>query len=346
MTPLSIWAPYGTTSPSVRVRISGWGASIPELSNPTAFHSFTDAGAWMGLKSQPLALLRAHRDVERAVRSAAPCGTALVHREISPFSRGRLERRALDLGQRMVYDVDDALTHDPSSARRSRSIHAARHADVVLAGNDYLMELYSDLGCATAYVPSCVDTSDGPIPLGPRTDGRVTIGWIGSATTIPHLDALAPLLADPQIRRVARFAVMGPARLPPSLAELVDHSPWSLGSERAFLAGCDLGMMPLPDDPWSRGKCAYKLLQFAAIGRTFIASPVGANDRLVRHSGAFAATTSDEWRDVLLNVADLDGQHLTELGIQAHNTVHESYSYSAWTPTLRSLLDLAPSLGV
>jgi len=342
MTPLSIWAPYGASAPSVRVRISGWGASIPELSAAGAFHSFTDAGAWMGLKSQPVSLLRAHRDIRKKIGAAVPCRTSLVHREISPFSRGGLECRALSIGQRAVYDVDDALPHDPSALRRRRSLRAASRSDVVLAGNDYLMELYSELGCTTAYVPSCVDTSGGPAPLGPRRDERVTFGWIGSATTIPYLETLAPLFADPQVRQNARFAVMGPPTLPPSLSRLVDHTPWSVESERAFLAGCDVGMMPLPDDAWSRGKCAYKLLQFASVGRTFIASPVGANDALVRRSGAMAATTLDEWRDAVIEVATMGAERLTELGRRAYDTVDESYSYASWVPTVRELLDLRP----
>jgi len=92
----------------------------------------------------------------------------------------------------------------------------------------------------------------------------------------------------------------------------------------------DIGIMPLPDTLWTRGKCGYKMLQYGACGVPFVGSPVGANQEIISRLGQVSATTSDDWLDRLLDLIGLQESARRERGVAARRGVQDSYSYSAW----------------
>jgi len=120
-------------------------------------------------------------------------------------------------------------------------------------------------------------------------------------------------------------------------APWLESRPWSLEAERRDLSEFDIGIMPLPDDEWTRGKCGYKLLQYFSAGVPAVASPVGVNKRLVGDDRGFLASTGQEWYAALGHlVADVSTR--AEMGTRARDFVANEYSYQHWAPTLGAIL--------
>ena len=242
-----------------------------------------------------LALFRTLRDAD----------VVLLLRKL--FTWGEL--RALRASaRRLVYDFDDAVMfRDPfrgrpvSNVRRRRFRHACRVADLVTAGNEYLLGLAAEDAPATKRVlaPTPVDTDRYTPGASPHAGLRV--GWIGSRATRGYLDLVVPGLRDVvEVVAGTTIAVMADAR-PSQLDGLpVEFTPWSEAGEVPFLRSLDVGLMPLLDDPFSRGKCGFKLLQYMSCGVPAVASPVGVNTAICEDGrvGALAATP-DEWAPLI-----------------------------------------------
>ena len=131
------------------------------------------------------------------------------------------------------------------------------------------------------------------------------------------------------------------APVPPEFGGIAATSfPWTEDTEISRIAQFDVGVMPLHDTPWERGKCAYKLLQVMAAGKPVIASPVGANRQVVRHGiNGFLAETTEEWTEALRQLADPALRQ--RMGAEARKTVEEQYSTAIVTPRLAEILSKA-----
>jgi glycosyltransferase involved in cell wall biosynthesis len=180
-------------------------------------------------------------------------------------------------------------------------------------------------------IPSCVDPAD----YRPKQDHRVSdppvLGWIGSPDNEALLATIGPALRELHRRTGARVRLVGTDR--PSLGELetiIDRTPWSPGSQRELLATMDVGLMPLHDDPYSRGKCGYKLLQYAAAEVPAVASPVGTNRSILAALGLPAATSPEEWIGAVLGLLEASTESRAALGRQVRAEVTRRYSYAAW----------------
>lgn len=204
----------------------------------------------------------------------------------------------------LVFDVDDAIwLHAPLGERACRSI--ARRARVVVAGNEYLADWFRPYACDVQVVPTGIDT----LRFRPRAAGVTrppgfVIGWIGTSSNLPYLEAIQPALAGVLARcESARLLVVSDRRprLPSLPSERVQWHPWSVESEVESLQSMDVGLMPLPNDPWTRGKCAFKILQYMACGLPVVASPVGMNaELLVAAEIGMAVSSAQEWSDALI----------------------------------------------
>lgn len=210
-------------------------------------------------------------------------------------------------GAPRVLDVDDALWAHP---RGDYARKLAALCDSVICGNAFLAEHFARWSSTIDIIATGVDTarfapaSDSAQPTG---DAPFTIGWTGGASGLPYLYAIEQALA--RVLRAlptARLLVMCDA--PPVLPALdparVLYVPWSEAVEVQTLQRMDVGLMPLDDSVWTRGKCSYKMLLYMACGRPVVVSPVGMNrDVLAQGALGFAATHADEWVDALLTLA-------------------------------------------
>jgi glycosyltransferase involved in cell wall biosynthesis len=338
--------PYGRRAGSSRVRVHEWADRMPDAVAVHPYAGLDGAG--------PRTLLRHSARVIGAEASLRRLALSrprrlLLHREASPLSRGRLESALTRSAALAVYDFDDALycdTGDGPFYRRlapkaAKLAGVLRTVDRVVAGNDTLANWAADRHRDVVVVPSCVD----PSTYEPKRDYTVAtrprIGWIGSWSTEQHLLAIAPALRVLGDRLGARLVVVGaPGRHMGVLEDMVERIPWSLSVQREALASFDIGVMPLPDTPYSRGKCGYKLLQYLAAGVPAVASPVGVNREILARAGAPSATTTDEWTETLTALLEAPAADRAALGARGRRVVVDSYSYDAWQDRWRAAVFL------
>lgn len=269
-----------------------------------------------------------------------------VEYELLPWLPIAVERLSGLLKVPYVADYDDAVFHR-YDGHRSGLVRALlgrkidevmRAASLVTVGNRYLADRARRAGARrVAVVPTVVDVERYRPPSDAARDGRFVIGWIGSPSTIHYVDAVVPALRAACRHGDAVVRLVG-ASLDRAEGLPVESRPWSESQEVEALGSFDVGIMPLADGPWERGKCGYKLIQYMACGRPVVASPVGANLDIVTHGEhGLLASTLDEWVDAL-DMLRRDGELRSRMGGAGRQRVVERYSLQAWAPRVAALL--------
>ncbi|WP_051870218.1 glycosyltransferase, partial [Streptomyces resistomycificus] len=323
--------PYGRGAGSSRVRVFEWLDRVGADFTVGSYLSLPDA-APSRLARHPVSLARAELRLGAIARGRPRM--LLLHREASPLSRGWWERRLLSSAEFAVYDFDDALQWDTGEGGLARRIApkagkarvAVRHADRVIAGNDVLAEWASRHHRDVVVIPSCVAPQDYTPKTSYALHDPPRLGWIGSPHNEACLLLIAAALREVHRRTGARLTLVGTTT--PALGDLesfVDRIAWSPDSQRAALAGMDVGLMPLAASAYSLGKCGYKLLQYAAAGLPAVASPLGVNAELLSGFGMPAARTRDEWTGAMLGLLDAPAAERERLGRAARETVTRRY---------------------
>jgi glycosyltransferase involved in cell wall biosynthesis len=283
------------------------------------------------------------RDLLRAKRADA----VWLEQELFPWLPSQVERLFMPRQIPVFSDYDDAIfhrydLHDRAVVRNvlgSKIDRVMAASRLVMAGNSYLASRARASGASRIeIVPTVVDVSAYEVAALPEPDGKPRIGWIGTPSTwSKYMAPLMPMLlaVAEQQDAVLRAVGAGPAAGASPRLEIL---PWSEESESRLIQGMDVGLMPLDDSPWSRGKCGYKIIQYLACGVPVVASPVGVNSEIIEHGvNGFLASTEAEWRealDVLMN-----DRHLRRrMGIAGRRTVEERYSLDVWAPRVVALM--------
>lgn len=286
----------------------GWSVRFESIVGERLFRIKNRGGLWQFPKAVLLigGLLR-----RLAVLATVPSYDCVwVQREAFPFFTPFVEKLVVRLARGlMVLDFDDALHTPPVGGfdwrspfrDRGRYGEVVALAETVLVGSEELAAYARAHNGSVRVVPTSVDTLRGLAAARSGT-GRVTIGWIGSWNTAPELEILREVL--PVVSAAADIEVLyaGAANARLYLPEGVpgEARPWGLDEEDAFFSSIDIGVMPLVDTPWNRGKCAFKIIQYMAAGVPFVASTVGANAAITLESQAgFLADTPEQWSSCL-----------------------------------------------
>ena len=253
---------------------------------------------------------------------------------------------ALLRGVHYVLDYDDALFHNYDShpnglvrlllGRRIDRLMAG--ACLVVCGNDYLAQRARDAGAPwVEVVPTVIDLER--YGAKPQAGGQAVvprIAWIGSPSTVQYLAALEAPLAALALLMPFKLRVIG-GMLAMSGVD-VECVRWTEDTEVESIACCDVGIMPLTDSPWERGKCGYKLIQYMACGLPVVASPIGVNRQIVEEGiNGFLAEGAHAWvakLALLLSDADLN----QKLGQAGRRRVEEEYCLQKVGPRLVNLL--------
>jgi glycosyltransferase involved in cell wall biosynthesis len=245
-----------------------------------------------------------------------------------------LERFIALLGRPVIYDFDDAIfkLHTTEANRGfgwlkfpGKTATICRISSHVVVGNSWLADYARQFNRRVSVIPTSIDTEyyrpvskNGP-------NGRVILGWTGSSTSQTHLEMFAPLLRELTRRPDVELRVI--SNREPVLPG-IDYvwRPWSAESETDELLHFDLGIMPMPDDEWARGKCALKALQYMAMGIPTVCSAVGANVEVIQHGeNGLLAGTDEEWVSSLESLIANPALR-KRLGLMGRRTVEERYS--------------------
>jgi glycosyltransferase involved in cell wall biosynthesis len=265
---------------------------------------------------------------------------AIVHVELFPLLPGGIESRLLRVPY--IYDFDDAffLKYRQKRFRRVSFLLKDKFAPVlsraaaVLAGNHYLADYANQLNSATTFLPTVVDTDR--YVLASERDDIFTVGWIGSPSTSVYLSALASPLAQLGREGPVRFIIVGGRCEPIDGVEVV-NLPWDEATEVRLINTFDVGVMPLFDDEWARGKCALKLIQYMACGVPVIASPVGANLDVINDSCGLLASDADAWLVGLRRLRD-DRALRRGMGVAGRQRVEQFYSLRTALPVMSNAI--------
>lgn len=328
------------TTPSQRYRIEQWMPHLEENGIRVDLYPFADREL-LGLMHRPnrrvaaaarsmLRMIRRLRDVARIGRYDA----VIVHRAISIIGPAWFERLAVRLGKPMIYDFDDAIfrLHTTDANRRlgwlkfpGKTATICRLSAHVVVGNAYLAEYARQHNPRVTVIPTSVDTDRYRPRKEKPGNGKIVIGWTGSSTSQTYLEGFAPLLGE--IARDERIELRVHSDRAPELQGVpYVWRPWAAETEVEEISAFDIGIMPMPDDEWARGKCAMKALLYMSLGIPAICTAVGANREVITHGeNGMLAASDDDWRSGIAALVG-DRQLRERLGQAGRRTVEERYS--------------------
>lgn len=281
----------------------------------------------------------------RQLRNARNSDLIWIEKEVFPWLPWLAEKFFLPGDVRFIVDYDDAVFHRYDLHRLhlvrrllgNKLDHLMASATVVTAGNTYLADRARNAGATRVeIIPTVVDMDQYAVREFNDSTSPPRIGWIGSPSTWQeYMVPMLPLLTDVAKFADARIVAVGAGQTRHSL---VDILPWSEESEVAQIQSMDIGIMPLTNTPWSRGKCGYKLIQYMACGLPVIASPVGVNTEIIDHGvNGFLASSEREWRDALI-VLTKNPKLREKMGRAGRKKVETAYSLQTWGPCLATMM--------
>nr|WKN36527.1 glycosyltransferase family 4 protein [Tunicatimonas sp. TK19036] len=270
----------------------------------------------------------------------------LIHREATPLGPPWVEWIiAKILRKPIIYDFDDAIwLEDQSGVNswvsrlkwRNKVAKICRWSYKVSVGNAYLADFVRQHNTQVVVNPTTIDTNHHHNTLVDQSASPVTIGWTGSHSTLKYLDTVVPVLQRLSQSHNFRFIVIANRPLEWNLPNL-DFIQWKQDSEINDLMRIHIGIMPLPDDAWSKGKCGFKALQYMALGIPAVVSPVGVNKQMVNHGEqGFLCHTEEEWYQSLEKLL-VTPELRKNMGRSGRQRVEQYYSVQSNTANFLAL---------
>ena len=347
---VSLLTRYSRLGASSRLRTYQYIPSLERLGFAIKSFPFFDDEYLQDLysgKRKPLQLIGYYAGRLSHCFSSSRADLIWIEKEALPWVPWIFERMVLPREVNYVVDYDDAVFHRydfDSKGIVRRLLHdkidrVMQHAACVLVGNTYLADRAKSAGASRIeIVPTVVDVERYAVSPNDRDPASLRVGWIGTPKTWANsaLPAYANLV-DAIEEAGATFRAIG-ASLESISAERFENVPWTERDEVSLIQSLDVGIMPLKDDPWTRGKCGYKLIQYMACGIPVVASPVGVNTEIVQHGvTGFLAETELEWRECLTKLLS-DAKLRREMGRAGRQQVKEKYSLQVWEPRVADIL--------
>jgi len=258
-----------------------------------------------------------------------------IHREAAPVGPPVFEWIIIKLfGKKVIYDFDDAIWIPNSSSANHlvnwfkafwKVKYICKWSYKITPGNDYLYDYARQFNQQVIKIPTCINVDVQQQKVKRSHNGKLSIGWTGSHSTLKYLDQIIPAVGALQQDFDFHFLVIADKKPVLNLKDW-QFIPWNALTETEDLLKMDIGVMPLTEDKWSEGKCGFKLIQYFSCGIPGVASPVGVNKSIVEENvNGFLCTTNDEWRASLKKL--LVDQSLREkMGLAGRQKVIEQYS--------------------
>ena len=331
--------------PSSRYRIfqylplletSGVRVLVKPLFRSAYFRMLSIRGGWLQVLAK--AWYTAWRFIVRSldILSRQKADLIVVEGPLFPYA-GIAVERWLAKRASLIVELDDAIYLTPGQDKAIPALLKLSAGAIV--GNTVLADYARAFTPNVHVVPTVVDTSRftprqlSPHPRSSTDNDPVTIGWIGLDYNVAYVKWLTPVFKKIQAIRPVRIKVICGMR--PIFDDVnVEFCEWAYDREVEDLRSCDIGIMPLPDNEWTRGKCGLKLLQYMSLGMVAVASPVGVNREIIQDGvNGFLASTEEEWHANLLRLCE-DSELRARIGTEARKMVVDKYSLAVWAPRL------------
>ena len=239
--------------------------------------------------------------------------------------------------RRIIFDFDDAVMFREQKHRRpvrgknfKKFLRTLNHCAAVVAGNDFLACFAEASGQRAIILPTSIDLRRYHLKQHSGDRGLV-VGWLGLSDGLPYLRHIQPALQQLSERFPGlklKVICDKPLQLD---GVVVENEPWRLETEQANLVSFDIGIMPLWDSVWTRGKCGYKILQYMGVGTAVVASDVGVNSQIITHGeNGFLARTQDDWVKTISSLIENAEQRRT-FGIRGRELIEKRYSLEGFT---------------
>jgi glycosyltransferase involved in cell wall biosynthesis len=272
-----------------------------------------------------------------------------IHREAAPLGPPVFEWVLTKvLGKRVIFDFDDAIWMPDSSRNgllsrilkwHSKTGSICRWASKVSGGNDYLCNYARQQGAKTVIrIPTVVDTKRRYNRIKHHHAGQLIIGWTGSYSTLVYLNSLVPFLQILEQKIDFEFLVIADRdpKLPLKRQRFIK---WNELSEVDDLLNIDIGVMPLPDDSWAKGKCGFKIIQYLSVGIPAVASPVGVNSVIIENEINGFLCDGVDWVNCLKILAE-DVELRSKLGLKGREKIVNFYSLDSQYQPFLSLFNM------
>lgn len=275
------------------------------------------------------------------IMSAKKYDLSIVHCELFPFLPGLME--SFIIPKPYIYDFDDAFYLKYTEGRykylspflRNKFKKVISNAAAVTAGNHFLLDYAINNNKNSFYFPTVVNTERYKT-LDKELNDAFTIGWIGSPSTANYLKQVVDPLEDFGKKTNAKLVVIG-GDVPDIKDIYIEKHEWTHERELNLINTFDVGIMPLNDDNWSRGKCAFKLIQYMACSKPVIASDVGANKQLVSLDNGFLVSTKKDWLEAL-SILQNNPELSNKMGKSARQKIENEFSLKKNLPILKDII--------
>jgi len=343
---------YTSKGPSSRIRIYQYLPYLKEAGFECHVQPFFDAdyinALFNGEPRNYIRILKAYFQRITSALKSSRYDLVWMQYELFPWLPYWMENIFLRGKPKLLIDYDDAIFHryDQHSSAWARGIYGEkidqwmRSADVVIAGNEYLATHAQQAGAKwVEIVPSVVDLNRYQIKAHRKSkDEIVRVGWIGTPKTVKFLLVIEDVIKN-LINDRLKFIIIGAK--PPIEFEgyPLESWAWSLETEADLVRSLDIGVMPLVDEPFERGKCGYKLIQYMACGLPIVASPVGVNHKIVKHGeNGFLAGNEREWIEA---ISTLKNNPLLrkEMGLNGREMLEGKYTLQATAPKIIDIIE-------
>lgn len=341
-------------SPSQRFRFEQYFSMLDSAQINYSVFPFFSERAWLILYLKRRILSKTvyfiegyfHRIIQ--LLSIGSVDYVFIHREVAPLGPPVFEWIIAKLLQKkIIYDFDDAIwladkkTNFPFEWLKCRWKARAicKWAHRVSVGNSYLSDFALKYNSNVIINPTTIDTLRQHTPTKRQQKTNTTIGWTGSHSTLKYLQQLECVLQEVERKNPTTCFLVIADRPPHLNLNRLKFKKWNLENEIADLREIDIGLMPLPDNEWTQGKCGFKALQYMALEIATVASPVGVNRKIISHgNNGLLASTPNEWLEAIaLLIHNVDLRQ--KLGEAGRTTVDLHYCVASNTANFLSLFD-------
>lgn len=351
---LVILTPYPKgEGPSQRFRFEQYLSLLEKDGFTIVHHSFLSEKTWKILYSNGLifqkvmGVFKSFLTRFKVVFSLKKTDVIFIHREASHLGPPIFEWIiAKVLRKKYIFDFDDAIWLPNSSAANAKfeslkmlwkTKYLIKWAHKVSAGNEYLAEYARQFNPNVFIIPTTIDLVNHHNLITDYEHKPVVIGWTGTLTTMQYIEGIIPVLKDLEKSFEFKFRVIS-NKEPDFELKSLEYVEWNKSTEIKDLAAIQIGIMPLKDDVWAKGKCGFKALQYMALGIPSVISPVGVNNQIIEDKeNGYLVSDLVEWKECLSRLLEDESLRM-KIGKAGRETIKNQYSVTANYPLYLELL--------